>query len=372
MFKKRSVFSFTGLCLTFVLIVAALAGCAGQQEKTGADSSSGQTRTLVDQAGRTVTIPARINKAFSTNPMGMIMIYSLDPGKLAGWNYVLSPEAKKMILPEYQNLPVLGGWYANYTCNTEELLKLHPDVIVGSNGMNDAAVADRIQQQLGIPVVIIDTELTKLDRAYEFMGDLLGNKSHAAELAAYCRQTLQEVTEKAKEIPPEKRVRVYYAEGQKGLETDPKGSQHTQVLDFVGGLNIAEVPMKGGAGLSSVSLEQVLAWNPDVILTASMSAMGGTEGGIYKNITTDPNWQSISAVKNHRVYEIPDRPFNWFDRPPSVNRIIGVRWLANLLYPEIFKFDLESDVKDFYARFYHYNLSDQEVKALLANSGGKS
>ena len=221
---------------------------------------------------------------------------------------------------------------------------------------------------MGIPVVVVNSELNKLDQAYEFMGDLLGVKDRAGELAAYCRETVDDVAGKAKLIPEEKRLRVYYAEGNQGLETDPMASQHTEVLDFVGGINVADVPMKGGMGMASVSMEQVLAWNPDVIITATMGPMGGKEGMVYNNITTDPKWATIKAVSNQRIYDIPDKPFNWFDRPPSVNRIIGVKWLANLLYPDIYRYDLKAEVKDYFSKFYHYNLSDQEIEDLLVRS----
>ena len=373
MFKKSPVTKLIGLCLVFVLIAAlALAGCGKQQDRAEDGGLPDNTRTIVDHVGRTVTVPAEINKVFSTSPVGMILMYTLAPDKLVGWNFALTDSSKRFILPKYQNLPELGGWYANKSCNTEELLKIHPDVIISIGAEDKTAVsqADRIQQQIGIPVVVVEGALTKMDRTYEFMGDLLGEKSRAEELAAYCRQTINDVVEKEKLIPQEKRVRVYYAEGATALETDPKGSQHTEVLDLVGGINVADVPMKGGMGLTSVSLEQVLSWDPDVILTQTLSGLGGSEGMVYKNVTTDPKWAKLKAVKNNRVYDVPEKPFNWFDRPPSVNRIIGVKWLANLLYPDVYKYDIKAEMKDYYAKFYYYDLSDQEVEELLARAQG--
>lgn len=370
MLKQNPIVKLMVFCLAIALIAVILTACGTQQAKTGAGGSAAETRTVVDHAGRSVTVPAKINKVFSTSPVGMIMMYSLAPDKLVGWNYELTPENKKYILPKYRNLPNLGGWYANTSCNTEELLKIHPDVIISIATLNATTIsqAESIQSQTGIPVVAVNNELTKMDQAFEFLGDLLGEKSRAGELAAYCRQSVSDVIEKAKQIPQEKRVRVYYAEGAAGLETDPKGSQHTQVLDLVGGVNVADVPMKGGMGLTTVTLEQILSWDPDVILTWTMA---GNEEGVYKIVTTDPKWAKLKASKDSRVYEIPNNPFNWFDRPPSSNRIIGVKWLANLLYPDIFKYDIKAEMKDFYAKFYHYNLTDQEVEAILERAGGK-
>jgi iron complex transport system substrate-binding protein len=371
MFKNEMPVRLTGLLFILVMAAVLFAGCGKQQVSVSTgNTGAGEPRHVVDHAGRNVTVPGEINKIFSINPVGMIVMYTLAPEKLVAWNFTITPEYRKFILPQYRDLPDLGGWYANKSCNTEELLKINPDLIVSFGLVDQTAIslADRIQQQMDIPVVIVNSELNKLDRAYEFIGELLGVQERAGELATYCRRTVDDVAEKAKLIPEEEKVRVYYAEGNQGLETDPRGSQHTEVLDFVGGLNVADVAIKGGMGMTPVSLEQVLAWNPDVILTATMGPMGGEEGMVYNSITTDPRWSTIKAVKDKRIYDIPDRPFNWFDRPPSVNRIIGVKWVANLLYPDVYKYDLETEVKNFFSHFYHYDLSDQEVRELLARS----
>lgn len=356
------------LFLVIALIAVNLTACGAKQEEIGDGGSATKTRTIADHAGRNVTVPGKIDKVFSTSPVGMILMYTLAPEKLVAWNFEIGPEYKKFILPQCRDLPDLGGWYANKSCNTEELLKIGPDVIICLGDQTQVAQADRIQQQLNIPVVVLNDSLTTLDKTYEFLGDLLGAEERAADLAAYCRESVNGVIGKARLIPEGKRVRVYYAEGTQGLDTDPKGSRHTEVLDLVGGVNVADVPMKGGMGMTSVSLEQVLSWNPDLILTATLGGLGGQEGALYKSIIVDPKWANLKAVKNHKVYDIPERPFNWFDRPPSANRIIGIKWLANLLYPDIFDYNIKAETKEFYAKFYHYDLSDQDMEDLLIRS----
>lgn len=356
------------LFLVIALVSVNLAACGAKQEKASDGGPAAKTRTIIDHAGRNVTVPGEINKVFSTSPVGMILMYTLAPEKLVAWNFEIGQEYKKFILPECRDLPDLGGWYANKSCNTEELLKIGPDIIICLGDQTQVSQADKIQQQFNIPVVVLNDSLTTLDKTYELLGDLLGTKERAADLAAYCRESVNEIAGKAKLIPEEKRVRVYYAEGAQGLDTDPKGSRHTEVLDLVGGVNVADVPMKGGMGMTSVSLEQVLAWDPDLILTATLGGLGGQEGTLYKTISADPKWAKLKAVKNHKVYGIPERPFNWFDRPPSVNRIIGMKWLSNLLYPDIFDYNVKAEMKEFYAKFYHYDLSDQEMEELLTRS----
>jgi iron complex transport system substrate-binding protein len=207
-----------------------------------------------------------------------------------------------------------------------------------------------------------------MDETYQKMGELLGVQEKAAELAAYYKDTLNDIQAKAAGIAEDKKVRVYYAEGPDGLTTEPKGSTHIQTLELVGGLNVAaEVESAGRSGQTPVSMEQVLKWDPDVILCWNESS-----GGAYKIITTDPTWAKLKAVQNNQVYEIPSTPYNWFDRPPSVNRIIGFKWLGNLLYPDIYQYDIAEEVKNFYKSFYHYELTDEELNnELLVHSRRK-
>ena len=163
----------------------------------------------------------------------------------------------------------------------------------------------------------------------------MGEEDKAGELAKYCKNTLEDIEKNSANITDDMKVNIYYAEGPSGLETEPAGSWHAQVIDMVGGNNVAQVEVKGDKGKSEVSIEQLLLWNPDIIIS-----WDDERGGYYSGILEDPAWKDIKAVKEGEVYEIPNKPFNWFDRPPSVNRILGLKWMGNLLYPEIYDYDM--------------------------------
>jgi iron complex transport system substrate-binding protein len=105
-------------------------------------------------------------------------------------------------------------------------------------------------------------------------------------------------------------------------------------------------------------VEQVLLWNPDVIVTIDRDFAAG--------VRTDPVWSSIKAVQTGRVHLSPKMPFGWVDFPPSVNRLIGLWWLAKVFYPEQFPEDLRPKTRDFYQRFYHRAPSDAEIEHVLA------
>jgi iron complex transport system substrate-binding protein len=156
-------------------------------------------------------------------------------------------------------------------------------------------------------------------------------------------------------VPADHRARVYYARGIDGLETALAGSINTEMLGYVGAVNVAAAPDRHST--ATVSPEQVLAWNPDVIITQ--------DDRFYRAVWTSPLWQGVAAVQKKRVYHVPNRPFGWFDSPPAVNRLIGVRWLASVLYPDIFGGDLREVTSDFYRRFYHIDLTSAQLDELL-------
>lgn len=345
-----------GCLLLLGLLLSGMAVCQGQ---TG-------TRTIVDMAGRKVVIPQRVQKVYATSQIGIIAIYTLNPERLAGWNFALGAGEKKYLAQKYFNLPVLGSWSGkNTTANLEEIVRIHPDCLISVGDIDAGYIesADQIQRQLRIPVVMVEGSLANLERSYRFLGMLLGEKNRAAELGKYCRQTVEQVKAAVAKVPPAKRVRVYYAEGMKGLETDPRGSFHTEVLDLAGGINVAEVPKLKGYGRSQVSPEQLLGWDPELIIAGNDKDANNT--GLRDQIMADGNWTTLGAVKNRRVYQIPAYPFDWFDRPPGVNRIIGLQWLAQLLYPQYVKLDLAAAVREFYHKFYRCELTEAEVGELL-------
>lgn len=361
--RLRWVAMLAGLATAF----AALTGCAGGTG-TG-ESTTSATRTVTDAAGRSVEIPTTINTVYCAVPTAEPMVYSLAPDKLAAWVNAPSDAIKPFLTEKARALPAVGGWMGEKsTANMEEIIKLSPDLIVvmTSTGINTNGkqLAQTIQSKTGRPVVLMDSSLDKTAATYRELGDWLGVKDRAEKLAAYSEKTFTDVAAQAAKVPADKKVSVYYAEGATGLTTDPSGSDHTQVIDFVGGKNVADVEMKAGQGMTPVSLEQVATWNPDVILVSPWS--GGADA--YKLITTDSKWAELSAVKNHRVYVVPAIPFNWTDRPPSAARVIGVQWLGNLLYPDQVGLDIKAQVKDFYSTFYNVELTDAQVSTVLKNA----
>lgn len=361
------------LALLILFVMSALllfSGCSGKQEdadeKADGKNEAGGTVTVTDMAGREVEVPEKIEKVYSVNSIGTIFLYTLKPCVLAGWNSELGTE-KQYIKEEFHSLPVLGTYKGPNSINMEELLATAPDLIINMGDISDKYISesDELQELTGIPVVMIDGSLDKQAEAYKLLGKLLDAEKRAERLAEYSQDVLEEIKEKAAAIPEEKKVTVYYAAGAKGLETSPRGSINTEVLDLVGGLNVADTGIDKNMRRIDVTLEQVINWNPQVIMIATD---GSENHSVYETILNENAWSHIDAVKNRQVYEIPYGPLDWFNRPPSVLRLMGMKWLGNLLYPDVYQLDINEEAKEFFQLFFDHSLTDKEINQLLERS----
>lgn len=352
---KRKIF-----LLIIVLLLAA--GCSKKVQVTETGS-----RTLVDMAGRSVEIPAKVEKVYATGTLGTIMLHTLAPEKIAGLNSEMSEIELKYLGDTNKETPILGSWKGTqYSGNIEELLMVKPDVIVNVGDVSEAYISDseEIEKQTGIPVLMVDGSIDKTKEAYTFLGEILDKKDRAKELSDYFSQTIVGVKEVVESIPEEERIRVYYAEGPKGLETELRGTINSEIIEIAGGINVAGDNWKSESRRVQVSLEQIILENPDIII---ISTDGDNNHQVYEEIRKDATWGVIKATKEGKVYEIPGIPYDWINRPPSVNRIIGIKWLANLLYPDKYQIDIKQEIKEFFKIYYSYEITDEEIEEVLIN-----
>lgn len=364
------------LLLVFVLSMSILTACGKKDgvPEPGVSSTEPEapqevepaTRVIKDMAGREIEIPTKIEKVFTTSSVGTIALYSINPSLIAGLNSDVTELEEKYLTKEYTSLPVLGRYKAGDSANEEEILKAAPDIILSMGDIDERWIseADEAQEKLGIPFLMIDGDMENMDATYEFLGDILGEEERCKVLADYVKETIEDTKKIADTIAEDERVRVYYGSGEP-LSTNVAGSIHAQAIDLIGAINVADVTVEKATGTVEVSIEEVLNWDPDLIIAVKDSK---EDESSYEIIKTDPKWANISAVKEGHVYAIPNAPFNWFDRPPSINRLMGVRWLGNLVYPEYFDIDIKQETKDFYELFYHRPLTDDEVDEILENA----
>ena len=335
-----------------------------QSAEQDATQETAETREITDMAGRKVTVPAaeNIESVFSTGPVAAIFLYMVVPDKLLGWNYELNDVEKSIILDKYQDLPNFGmGDAVNY----EAVIAANPTIAINSGKINDAMVSDcdALSESLGIPVVAVDNELNNSAEAFRFMGELLGVEDHAEELAQYAEQVFTDINALS-DIPEEKKVSVYFGNGEDSLETAPRGSQHAQILDAINAVNVADLELGDGSRVQ-ISAEQLLAWDPDVIVVNGEPKADKSGSSAAEDILSNPDYASLKAVQDQKVYGTPNAPFSWVDRPAGPNRLIGMRWFSALIYPEYIKCDINEEIHKFFDLFYHVDLSDEQLENVL-------
>ena len=361
------------LLLCFVMTVSLFAGYSEtkaaseettQNEEQTETQETGETREITDMAGRKVTVPAAedIESVFSTGPVAAIFMYMVAPDKLLGWNYELNDVEKSIILEKYHDLPNFGmGDAINY----EAVIAANPTIALNCGKINDAMVSDcdALSKSLGIPVIAVDNELNNSAEAFRFMGELLGVEDHAEELAEYSEKIFTDIASLA-DIPEDEKVSVYFGNGEDSLETAPRGSQHAQILDAVNVTNVADLELGDGSRVQ-ISAEQLLAWNPDVIVVNGEPKADKSGNSAAEDILSNPDYASLKAVQDNKVYGTPNAPFSWVDRPAGPNRLIGMRWLSAVVYPEYIKCDVNEEIREFFNLFYHVDLSDEQLENVL-------
>jgi iron complex transport system substrate-binding protein len=309
--------------------------------------------TLVDMADRTVTVNMPVERVVTliASPTRIIVEIGGMDGitKLVGVDsYMLmekySPTRSTVFpilkaYPELKGLPSVGNYMEP---NNEQIVLLKPDVVFTYGSSPD--MANRIQEQTDIPTVSIVIRFVRYpygEKAYEpyrLIGKVIGKEEEAEELISYANEKFDEIVEVTSRIDESEKVRVYSVHSNTLVKPLGGGA----VVE-AGGIDVAEG--YGGFG-TEVTLEQVIDWNPDIILLGSTSK---SHTVTIDDVLSDSRLQTINAVKNRKVY---------FSRGGAIGStpatgITKVFFMAKLFYPEKFKdLNVEEECNKVLERFY--------------------
>lgn len=304
--------------------------------------------------------PARV---FAAGPPAAVLMACLAPERLLGWPWALSDAAKAWLPPVLRDKPVLGRLAGRgSTVSLEALLALKPDLIVDAGSVDGSYVstAQRVAEQTGLPYVLVDGRLADSAAQLRELGSLLGVPARGQALAAYAEEALAALD---RSTPAARRPSVYLARGADGLETATAGAINAELIEAAGGRNVADT---GRAGVARVSMEQLLGWAPNWVLTQDRN--------FHRLAQADPVWRTLPALREGRLLLAPDVPFGWLDGPPGINRLVGVQWLATLLRrghtaPREAMAQALDDVQRFYRLFYGQAPAREVVQGWLDGRG---
>ena len=284
------------IILIVCVVLAAFAGCASDSGPREA------SRMITDSLGRQVEIPEEVESIVCVG-VGALR-YSCYIGAADLVVGVEDYEAKAGMTRLYQyvnfdqfkDLPVIG---TNGEPYTEEIIHLGPQVIVMSKSAS--VDADDLQTKTGTPVVVVPGSDTTLDEnAYEtirILGELYGREDRATELTDYLKGIEEDLDSRTKDIPDSEKPSVYVGgvsfKGHHGFEGTEAGYGPFVLIHAK---NLADTT--GQSGAFNIDLEQVLAWDPD-ILFVDFNGMALINEDYAKN---PDYYNALSAVQEGKVY----------------------------------------------------------------------
>lgn len=383
--NKRRIAALTGAVALAACLAFGLAGCSGgesdkaaepaapatEQEanadaEAAAEAESG-TVTFTDDLGRTVELPAKIDKICPSGFTAQQVLLTMAPDKMVGLAQELNDDQLKIFGEKFADYPVFGAVLgATDSLNREAVAAAAPQVIIDTGEAKKGAEEDlnALQEQLGIPVVFIEAKLSDYGAAYARLGELLGMEDRGGELSAYCTDVYNKVVTTMEGIPENERVRTAYLLGDNGLNAIAKTSFQGAVMDMVADNVVVVDDVSGKGNGNEVSLEQIALWNPDLIIFQANS--------IYDTVGDDPAWAGIAAIDNDNYYQVPNDPWCWMNNPPTVNQLMGLQWLPRLLYPNAFDDSIEDVTRAYYHTMYNYDLTDAELSDLIKDAVPKA
>ncbi|MDO5708445.1 MAG: ABC transporter substrate-binding protein [Andreesenia angusta] len=351
--KKVSILIFT-----ISLLISSI-GCTSlpiinETDAHFEESSSSNTNIFIDSAGRKNELPKNIETVVPSGRVAQMMISMIAPEKLVSLADL--PKYIQKDIP--RDLPITGQLYGGKgQINYEEIINKNPDIIIDIGEMKKTIKEDldEVQKTTNKPTIFIKADLENTAKAFRVLGELLGEEERAERLAKFTEEAISFAEEGKKDIKEKKKV--YQTTSDDGLGADLDGTAHTEILNLIGAENAAETEAQGGKPGQTVYMEQILEWNPDIVIANNR--------GLGDIVMNDERWKNVKAVQDDAVYTVPQDPFSWVSKPPSANRIIGIYWMAKTIYPEVYDIDLKMKTKEWYKLAYNYELTDEEYEVIL-------
>ena len=300
--------------------------------------------------------PAQVGRVVAAGPPASVLVYCLVPHALLGWPFQLAPAALGMMDAAGFSLPYLGRLAGRgSTLSLESLLALKPDMVVDIGDVNlyYESAAKSVQEQTGVPYVLLDGRLNDSPAQLRQAGHILGQAERGQQLALRAQAILDTAHQAAS--PRAKGLKAYLARGNDGLETGMGQSIHTEVLRLCGLTVMGDE--RSDNRLGRISYEQLLVWDPDMLFAQ--------DDAFFELARTQAPWNQLKAVKEGRLYRVPALPFGWLDGPPGINRLAGVIWLNALLEGSAAMPRMYSELQEFYSAFYGISLSCEQIKRLV-------
>jgi iron complex transport system substrate-binding protein len=329
--------------------------CSG----SGADDkrSDAQTITITDMLGRNVTMAKDIHRILALHPIPTALLELLAPQQIVSIDTVsaqtLTEDDVRFTaeqMSSLKSLPVTGVYFKGF--DPEQVMKLHPNVVITMTGDTNI---DRAQRQTGVPFFAVSKAPTaSYETTIRLIGQIVGRQDRADQMATFWAENMASVQAKTATVPARHRPTVMYT-GKNGdiLDIPGKDTVFGATIEVAGGRYVGDTLAASHAGTENnpVSIEQVITWDPDVIIVAST--------GIKNSIIDDPRWHTLEAVQNGQVYVPPQ--YGGLD---GLQAVLGMVWTQGVLLNHDdanARATTATTMQNYYQLFYGHPLTPTQI-----------
>lgn len=353
--------------ILIALLALILTGCGNNVHTSNDLEATQESKLVTDELNREVEVPDELNRI----AMGSILPYfstwfiaTNSTEEIVGIHPNSYNAASNSILKDISPsiTDAKTNFIQNGEVNIEELMALEPDVYFERADQEDTV--NKLEES-GVPTVALDTTtesmnpLDTLNRWLELTGEVTGTSDRPDEIISEGQKNQEMINEQIQDVPEEEKPRVlflqYHSDGE--ISIAGSGMHGNRWLNSTGGIDVAEEI----DGIKQVNMEQIYEWNPDIIYITNFTETQPED--LYENIFEGQDWSEVKAVLEKQVYKIPLGIYRWY--PPSGDGPLMLKWMAQKNYPDRFDYDMEQEIKDYYERFYDYELTDNQVHDIL-------
>ncbi|UED81702.1 ABC transporter substrate-binding protein [Lysinibacillus sp. CD3-6] len=358
--------------LSAIALSALLVGC-NQSENANKSASNETMETkeeaiIKDELNRKVTIPMNPDRVV----VGGILPYfstwyiaTNSTQEIVGMHPNSYNAASHSILKDISPdiLKADTSFIQNGEVNIEELMKVNPEVYFEI--ASDEKSINKLEEA-GIPTVALqatadsDDPLEILNRWLTLTGEITGTTDRPDQIIQEGKKNQQEINDKLANVQKEDMPRVMILQYHNDKEISVAGSNMhgNRWIKATGGIDVAEADVQG---IKAVNMEQIYNWDPDIIYITNFTETQPED--LFNNTIDGQDWSQLKAVKNKQVYKVPLGIYRWY--PPNGDAPLMLKWMAQHNHPEIFDYNMTEEIKNYYTKFYNYNVTEEQIKDIL-------
>ncbi|MGM9533577.1 ABC transporter substrate-binding protein [Intestinibacter sp.] len=363
--------------LLIVTMLPIFGGCSStsksssSSQASSASSSASDTITITDQAGDEVTLPSKIERIAVCDILplpSVLAIFFNSADKIVGMSEPSMTAAKNGLLgqlyPEILNADT--GFIKDSEVNTEELLKLKPDVVF--YGASDPEIGSKLKEA-GFNAVAISVNkweynsIETLNNWIDLLSQIFPEDAKADKVEKYSNEIYDMVQERVKDIPDDERANVFFLFKYDETSIVTSGNQFfgSWWAKAIGAKNVADDIDKDNA--VPINMEQIYKYNPEIIFITNFTQAQPED--LYNNTIGSNDWSKIQAVQDKKVYKTPLGMYRSYT--PGADTPMTLLWYAKTVYPDLFEdIDLNEEVEKYYKEVFDVELTEEQVESIFA------